>query len=252
MSGGWRARGRVALVTGSNRGIGLALVKGLLARGAGKVYATARKPEALAELVREHGGRVQALRLDVTDPADVRQVASEAQDVDLLVNNAGFVGHVFGSFEDPVWLEVAGQEYQTNVLGTLRLSQAFAPILARQVGGMIVNIISIAGLVGMPPVMTYSTTKAAMHSLTQTTRQLLRSQGTQVVGVYPGPVDTDMAARITLPKVTAASAAQAILDGLEQGVEDIYTDPLAVEYGGIYAINPKGLEARVAAMMAAD
>jgi hypothetical protein len=81
---------------------------------------------------------------------------------------------------------------------------------------------------------------------------MLRHQGTFVVGVYPGPVDTDMAAQITLPKVSAASAADAILDGLELGLEEIYPDPLAREYGEAYAVNPKGLEGRIAALMTAD
>jgi short-subunit dehydrogenase len=111
---------------------------------------------------------------------------------------------------------------------------------------------SVAGLVGMPPFLTYSSTKAALHSLTQSTRQALRAQGTYVAGVYPGPVDTDMAAELTLPKVSAESVAHAILDGLERGLEDIYPDPMAVEYGAAYAGDPKGLEGRVAALMAAD
>jgi short-subunit dehydrogenase len=110
----------------------------------------------------------------------------------------------------------------------------------------------VAGLAGMPMILTYSASKAALHSLTQSTRQLLRGQGTFVVGVYPGPVDTDMAAEFTLPKVSAGSAANAILDGLEQGLEEVYPDPFAVESGDTYAVNPKGLEARVAAMNLPD
>src|SRR5207247_11300468 len=97
-----------------------------------------------------------------------------------------------------------------------------------------------------------STSKPALHSLTQRTRQVLRGQGTFVVGVYPGPVDTDMAADFTVPKVSAGSVATAILDGLEQGLEEIYPDPFAVEYGDAYAVNPKGLEARIAAFLAPD
>jgi NAD(P)-dependent dehydrogenase (short-subunit alcohol dehydrogenase family) len=162
------------------------------------------------------------------------------------------VSYAFGGFEDPIWLDAARQEYETNVLGALRLSQAFAPVLARHGGGTLVNVSSVAGLVGLPAVLTYSTTKAALHSLTQSTRQALRSQGTFVVGVYPGPVDTEMAADFTVPKVSPASVAKAILDGLEQGREEIYPDPFATEYGDAYAINPKGLEARIAAFAASD
>ncbi len=252
MSSGLRIEGRVALVTGANRGIGRAIVEALLARGARKVYATARRPGALAELVAANEGRVAALRLDITNAAEVQDAVAQADDVDLLVNNAGVVSHAFGGFEDAAWLDAAHQEFETNVVGTLRVSQAFAPVLGRNGGGTIANVISVAGLVGIPLVLSYSSSKAALHSITQTTRQLLRGQGTFVAGIYPGPVDTDMAERFPITKVSAASAADAILDGLEQGLEEIYPDPFAADYGDIYAVNPKGLEGRVAAMSAAD
>jgi NAD(P)-dependent dehydrogenase (short-subunit alcohol dehydrogenase family) len=252
MPTGLKIAGRVALVTGANRGIGRALVDALLERGAHKVFGTARKPEALADLAAESEGRVVPLRLDVTEAAQVRDAVANAEDVDLLVNNAAVVGHTFGGFDDAVWIDAARGEYETNVLGALRLSQAFAPILARHGGGTIVNVSSIAGLVGLPPVLTYSSSKAALHSLTQSTRAMLRGQGTFVVGVYPGPVDTDMASDFLLDKVSPASVAHAILDGLESGQEEIYPDPFAAEYGAAYAINPKELEARIATLVPAD
>jgi NAD(P)-dependent dehydrogenase (short-subunit alcohol dehydrogenase family) len=252
MPAGLQIKGRVALVTGANRGIGRGLVEALLARGARKVYAATRKPEAVADLTAAAGGRVVPLGLDITNAADVQEAVAQADDVDLLVNNAGVVGHAFSGFEDARWLDAARQEFETNVLGTLRVSQAFTPVLARHGGGTLVNISSVAGLVGMPVALTYSSSKAALHSLTQSTRQLLRGQGTFVVGVYPGPVDTDMAADFTFPKVSVASAANAILDGLEQGLEEIYPDPFASEYGEEYAVNPKGLEGRIAALSLPD
>lgn len=247
MSAGSTIEGRTALVTGANRGIGRSLVEALLARGAGKVYAAARKPEALAELAATDP-RVVPLRLDITREDDVQEAAARAADVDLLINNAAVVGHVFGGFEDPIWLDAARREYETNVVGSLRVSQAFAPVLARQGGGTIVNVASVAGLVGMPIVLTYSSTKAALHSLTQSTRQMLRAQGTRVVGVYPGPVDTEMAAELTIPKASPASVADAVLDGLEAGLDEIYPDPLARDYGEAYAVNPKALEQRITEM----
>lgn len=251
MSAGLRIEGRTALVTGANRGIGRAIVEALLARGARKVYATARRPDGLTELVAGSEGRAVALRLDITNEAQVQQAVELADDVDLLINNAAVLGHAFGGFEDPVWLDAGRQEYETNVLGSLRVSQAFAPVLARQGGGTIVNVSSVAGLVGMPLVLTYSSTKAALHSLTQSTRQMLREQGTFVVGVYPGPVDTDMASEFTIPKVSPTNVAHTILDGLERGLEEIYPDAFAAEYGDLYAVNPKGLEGRIAELNAA-
>jgi NAD(P)-dependent dehydrogenase (short-subunit alcohol dehydrogenase family) len=251
MSAGLRIEGRTALVTGANRGIGRAVVEALLGRGARKIYATARRPEGLAELAATSEGRVVARRLDITNAGEVQQAAEQADDVDLLINNAAILSHAFGGFDDPVWLDAGRQEYETNVLGALRVSQAFAPVLARQGGGTIVNVSSVAGLVGMPLVLTYSSTKAALHSLTQSTRAMLRGQGTFVVGVYPGPVDTDMAAELTIPKVSPASVAYTILDGLGRGLEEIYPDAFAAEYGELYAVNPKGLEGRIAELNAA-
>ena len=253
MATGLKIQGRVALVTGANRGIGLALVEALLERGVRKIYAGARKPEALADLAGRSQGVVVPLRLDITNETDVRQAAQQANDVDLLINNAGIVSHgPFAAFEDPAWLKAAPREYETNVVGSLRVSQAFAPVLARQGGGTLVNISSVAGLVGMSGLLTYSATKAAVHSLTQSTREALQGQGTTVVGVYPGPVETEMARDFTFPKASAASVANAILDGLEQGLEEIYPDPLAREFGAAYAVNPKSLEGLMAASAARD
>jgi NAD(P)-dependent dehydrogenase (short-subunit alcohol dehydrogenase family) len=252
MSAGLNIEGRVALVTGANRGIGRALVEALLARGVAKVYAAARRTESLADLVDGAPNRVVPLRLDVTQPAQVRQAVAQAGDVDLLVNNAAILGHAFAGFEDPVWLDTARQEYETNVVGALRVSQAFAPVLARNGGGTIVNLSSVAGLVGMPAVLTYSSTKAALHSLTQSTRQMLREQGTGVVGVYPGPVETDMAAELKLDKASPDAVAEAILDGLERGQEEIYPDPFAAAFGTTYAVDPKAVERGLAAPATAE
>jgi NAD(P)-dependent dehydrogenase (short-subunit alcohol dehydrogenase family) len=247
MSTGLKVEGRVVLVTGANRGIGLALVEALQERGARKIYAATRKPEALAELSTASRGVVVPLRLDITKDTEVEEAAQQANDVDLLINNAAIVSQVFAGFEDPIWLDAGRREYETNVVGSLRVSQAFAPVLAQQGGGTLVNISSVAGLVGMAGLLTYSTTKAALHSLTQSTREALQGQGTRVVGVYPGPVETDMSRDLTFPKASASSVAHAILDGLEQGLEDIYPDPLAREYGAAYAVSPKSLEGRMAA-----
>jgi len=235
----------VVLVTGANRGIGRALVHALLARGVRKVYAAARRPDSLADLVAGAPDRVVPLRLDVTQAAQVRQAAEQAGDVDLLVNNAAILGHAFAGFEDPLWLDAARQEYETNVVGALRVSQAFAPVLARNGGGAIANLNSVASFVSFPILAAYSASKAATHSLTQVTRAMLREQGTQVFGVYPGPIDTDMGEVLTLEKTSPADAARAIVAGIAAGDEEIFPDKASRGLGAGFLADPKGLERQV-------
>ena len=237
-----------ALVTGANRGIGRALVEALLERGATRVYATARRPETLDSLVALGAGRVVPIQLDVTDKAQVAALPAVAADVSLLINNAGVVAsHMSDTFDDPAWLEAGRAEFEVNVLGTLAVTQRLAPVLARNGGGAVVNIASVASFIGFPILATYAAAKAGTHSITQTTRQLLRAQGTFVAGVYPGPVDTDMAANIPLDKTSPREVAHAILDGLEAGQEDILPDPMARQMGAAFFSGPKQLEQPAAA-----
>jgi NAD(P)-dependent dehydrogenase (short-subunit alcohol dehydrogenase family) len=237
-----RIAGTTALVTGANRGIGRALVEALLARGAAKVYATARRPEALADLVERFGDRVVPLRLDVTRPSEVRAAAAQADDVRLLINNAGIVAKFGGELTDADWIAAGRDEFEVNVLGVLSLTQTFAPALLRRPGAAVVNIGSVAGLVAFPLITSYSASKAALHSLTQTTRALLAPQGVHVAGVYPGPIDTDMARPFEIAKTPPDAAAHAILDGLEAGQEEIFPDPTARQLGELFLRDPKALE----------
>lgn len=234
--------GTIAFVTGANRGIGRALVEALVARGAVKVYAGARRAETLVPLVAASHGRVVQVTLDVTRPDQVRAAAALAPDVTLVVNNAGVVAQFGAAFTDASWLEAGRQEYEVNVLGALAVTQAFAPILARNGGGTVANISSVAGLVAFDILTSYSASKAALHSVTQATRASLRGQGTYVAGIYPGPVDTEMAKAIEMEKATPAAAADAILDGLEAGDEEIFPDPLSRQAGPLFFANPKALE----------
>ncbi len=240
-------KGTVALVTGANRGIGRALVEALLARGAAKVYAGARKPETLAELVEKSGGRVVPVRLDVTRPNDVRAAAAIADDVRLLINNAGIVAKLGGDVTDANWVTAGRDEFETNVLGALSVTQAFVPALASKPGAAVANLGSVAGFVNFPALASYSVSKAAVHSLTQAIRALLRPRGIYVAGVYPGPIDTDMARDIPFDKTSPAVAANAILDGLEAGREEIFPDPFAEQIGGLFLKDPKALEQQFAA-----
>lgn len=241
-------KGNVALVTGANRGIGRAIVEELLARGAEKVYAGARKPEALADLSDRYGDRVVALELDVTDAGQVRAAVEQATDIGLLVNNAGVA--VGGGLTDEGIVDAARQEMEVNYFAPLRLLQGFAPILGQNGGGAVVTVSSIAGLSSFPFYPTYSASKAAAHSLTQAARALLAAQNTKVHGVYPGPVDTDMSKDIDMDKASPSDVADAILDGVEAGAADIFPDSFAEGFGLQFQSSPKASEEQLAAMIA--
>jgi NAD(P)-dependent dehydrogenase (short-subunit alcohol dehydrogenase family) len=238
----------VALVTGSNRGIGRALIDALIARGVGKVYAAARSVDSVRDLVAAYGSRVVPLRLDVTDPVQVRAATAVAPDVTLLINNAGFAANADLLGGD---LEAARQEFEVNYWGPLQLLRAFAPSLKGRPGATVVTVSSVAGLTNFPMYPTYSDSKAAVHSLVTGARHLLRAHGVKVLGVYPGPVDTDMAKSIPMAKATPKTVADAILDAVVRGDEDVFPDPMAVGFAPLFQAGAKVLERQTAAMLAA-
>src|SRR5438128_9180920 len=170
---GYAVSGKTSLVTGANRGIGEAIVDALVAAGVRKVYAAARSISALGPLVARHGSRVTPLQLDVTNGAQIAAAAATAADVDLLVNNAGIVGFVGGEFTDPKWIESGRQEMEVNFLGTFAVTQAFAPVLAKNGGGAVANLNSVASFVSFPILVAYIPWKARMHALTQFQRDML-------------------------------------------------------------------------------
>ena len=239
--------GRVVLVTGSNRGIGRALVEAALERGAKKVYATARKTGPLEELTAKYGDRVELVALDVTDAAQLADVAARANDVEVLINNAGVA--VGGDITATDTLAAARLEMEVNYFGLLAATTAFTGALSRS-RGTVANVVSVGGLTNVPYFPTYSASKAAAHSLTQAQRMLLAAHGIQVSGVYPGPVDTDMAKSIQMDKATPRSVADRILDGIEAGDEDIYPDGFAAQFGEQFAKSPKESERGIAGMLA--
>ncbi len=239
----------IALVTGANRGIGKAIVEALLARGAAKVYAGARNPDSLADLVAASGGKVVPLQLDVTDQGQVDAAASAASDATIVVNNAGVALH--GDMFDNS-LKGPEREFAVNYWGVLRMTRAFAPQLKTRGSGTIANVSSIAGLTNFPMFPTYSDSKAAVHSLTQGTRHLLTGTGVKVLGVYPGPVDTDLAKDIEFTKETPANVANTILDAIESGAEEVFTDEMARDYAPAYEAGHKALELGTREMLAQE
>ena len=244
-----RINGKIALVTGANRGIGRSFVLELLNAGATKVYATARRTETLDDLVADGNGKVVAVQLDVTDKARITELAASSKDVELLINNAGIA--LFQGIVSAPDDKAARSEMETNYFGVFEMTRAFAPILKSNGGGVIVNISSIAGHVNFPALGSYSASKAAVHSLTQSIRAELAAQETHVLGVYPGPVDTDMASQLPMDKTAPEDVAKSILEALEAGMEDIYPDPASENMHSAFLSDPKALEKEAGQMLPA-
>jgi NAD(P)-dependent dehydrogenase (short-subunit alcohol dehydrogenase family) len=194
------------LVTGANRGIGKAFADALLDRGATKVYAAVRDVATVTD------PRLLPIQLDVTDPDRVAAVARELDGVQVVVNNAGVL-HVGVPLSAS--LETARLELETNYLSLASMTQAFAPALERNGGGAFVNVLSVFSWIATPLLSTYSASKAAAWSFTNAARIELRRQGTHVVGVHAGGVDTDMAAAFDIDKIPPATVATSALDALE-------------------------------------
>jgi NAD(P)-dependent dehydrogenase (short-subunit alcohol dehydrogenase family) len=208
----------VVLITGANRGIGLAFARELLARGARKVYAAARDP-ATTTLPGVH-----ALRLDVTQPDAIAAAAQQASDVTLVINNAGIAQP--GGFLAPDSDDVARRIFETNFFGVLNVSKAFAPVLKANGGGALLNVLSVAAWVNGGELAAYSASKSAAWSLTNALRHELAGQKTQVLGLHMAYVDTDLTRGFDVQKSSAEDIVQRALDGLEAGADEVLADAL--------------------------
>ncbi|MFI2841879.1 SDR family NAD(P)-dependent oxidoreductase [Mycolicibacterium sp. PDY-3] len=212
--------GATALVTGSNRGIGTSFATELLRRGA-KVYATARRPE------RVDIPGAEVLRLDITDPDSVRVAAAMAGDVDILINNAA---ETDGGSLVTGDMHAVRRVMESNYFGTLNVIRAFAPVLARNGGGAILNVLSAAAWLTVEGNTAYAAAESAEWGLTNGARLELAGQGTQVVGLMPGLIGTETlfdfarSAGIEFPEGTVTEPADLVtlaLDGLEAGKVEI-------------------------------
>jgi NAD(P)-dependent dehydrogenase (short-subunit alcohol dehydrogenase family) len=215
-----KIKGSTALVTGANRGLGLAYAQALLAAGARKVYAGARDPSSVPSLE----GLVP-VKLDVNDAADIAAAAAACGDVDLLINNAGIIGGepLLGNRGGDALREVL----DTNLHGVLAMSRAFAPVLRANGGGALVNMLSALSWASLPGTAAYSVSKAAAWALSNGLRNELRGQGTQVVSVHAGYIDTDMVKDVDSPKTRPEDIAQAVLAGIEADDSEVLADDTA-------------------------
>jgi NAD(P)-dependent dehydrogenase (short-subunit alcohol dehydrogenase family) len=207
--------GRTVLVTGANGGLGEQFVWQALERGASAVYAAARATRTWDD------PRIRPLPLDVTDDGSVARAAAAAPDVDLVINNAG-IAPEGDSIAGPV--DDLRRIFETNVFGSVRVANAFAPVLAAGGGGTLLNVLSTAAWLNIPT--GYAASKAAMWSATNALRTQLRGQGTHVVGLLVGMVDTPMSARWDVPKVSAQSVVAQAYDGVAEGALEVLADDM--------------------------
>jgi NAD(P)-dependent dehydrogenase (short-subunit alcohol dehydrogenase family) len=247
-------QGSVGFVTGTNKpnGIGQAIVEALVANGASKVYATARRISELDDLVAKYKGKVIAVQLDVTDLDAIATLSKSYPDVTIVVNNAGYAGL------QPVLGEIPAikMEMLVNYLAPLAIVKEFSTIFPQVTNGdavkptAIVNVNSIASLTSFPLAASYSASKAAAHSLTQAQRRELPNS--LVIGVYPGPIDTDMAKDFDLEKTSPSDVASATMTALSDGTEDLFPDPMSKQMFEAWKVDFKAVEQQMVEMAASN
>jgi NAD(P)-dependent dehydrogenase (short-subunit alcohol dehydrogenase family) len=226
-----KIEGAVALVTGANRGLGAAFARGLVAAGAAKVYAAARDP---ATVTLPH---VLPVRLDVTRPEQVTALARELTDVTLLVNNAGIAE--LGPLLAPGAIDALRLQVETNAVGPLRMVQAFAPVLARNGGGAVVNVLSALSWLTLPGSGGYSASKAAAWALGNALRQELKAHRTGLLAVHAAFIDTDMARDALGPKLAPDELVRQTLAALEAEQPELLADaPTREVHHGLAADPP--------------
>jgi len=224
---------KVALVTGANRGIGKAIVNSFLEHGASKVYLAVRNPDSTAELEQQYGDKVVTLQADVSDDKAVQELASNAQDVDIVVNNAGVL-EVANPLSDNM-IESFQRELNVNVFGLIRIARAFAPILQQRKGAL-VQLNSIVSIKNFVEFTSYSASKAASYSITQGLRDMLTPEGVSVLSVHPGPIATDMLSKAGMEEGdSVVSVSEGIVQSLNAGDFHLFPDNVAKDFEQAYA-----------------
>jgi NAD(P)-dependent dehydrogenase (short-subunit alcohol dehydrogenase family) len=242
--------GAVPIVTGGNRGIGEGFVRAFLEAGASKVYVGSRNPAAAARLVDEFGNAAVAVELDVTNTDQVSAAADMCGDADIVINNAGvFTNRLLIGADD---MSGAREEMEVNYFGTLAMCRAFAPILGANGGGAIVNVLSAAALVDLPNMGGYGPSKAATRFLSAGVRAELAGQGTQVSALIVGSVDTRMAAHVQGKKEDPIDIGRAGIKAIRNNIDEYDTDWMATKVRASIALDPKGFEQRLAALLGSE
>lgn len=234
MQNNYDVKGKIALVTGANRGIGKTIVASLLNSGATKIYAAVRNPDTASSLIEAYGDRVAPIRIDLEDPGSITAAAEQAGDVQLVVNNAGVL-RTAGPLADDA-IQSLEFEMNINVYGLIRMAQAFAPVIKSNGGGAFVQLNSVASIKNFADFATYSASKAAAYSITQALRDHLKKDGITVLSVHPGPIATDMANAAGFGDIAepASVVGDGIVSALKAGSFHLFPDSLAQQIGGLY------------------
>lgn len=227
-------KNKTALITGANRGIGKEIVHSFIAHGAKKVYLAVRNLDATKELEQKYGDKVITVFADLSKPESIKQLAKQAQDVNIVVNNAGVL-----TMTNPLNANAEEnflKEIDVNVLGLLQMAQAFTPILEKNGGGAFVQLNSVASIVGGKDMSTYAASKAASYSFTQSLKQSLTSKNIHVLSVHPGPILTDMIVQAGLEDIADPTSvvSEGIVIALENGDFHLFPDTMAKEFWDAY------------------
>ncbi|PKQ63845.1 hypothetical protein BZG02_07435 [Labilibaculum filiforme] len=237
-------KGRVAFVSGANRGIGRAITIELLEKGAKKVYAGVRNIKAMDDLKPEYEGRLVPVLLDLRNDRSIIKATKLAKDVEILINNAGV--YEAGGFCADETLDSMAINFEVNVWGLVKLTVSLIDRLKQRETAAIVNISSVFGLASMPMAGAYSASKAAVHSITQGLRGELFATNILVMGVYPGPVDTEMTKDLEIEKDSPVNVAREIIQGLIDGKEYVFPDVMSKQVGELYLSEPITVEKQFA------
>jgi len=231
---GIEIKGKIALVTGANRGIGKAIVESFIEHGAAKIYLAVRDIKKTDALVSKYGAKVAPVYVDISKPESIVNLAQKATDVQIMVNNAGVLT-VTDLLNENVE-EALQYELNINTFGLLRMARAFVPTLEKNSNGAIVQINSVASLKNFSELSTYSISKAASYSMTQGLKDILANKGITVLSVHPGPIATDMANEAGIADIAepASLVSEGIINALKEGIFHLFPDSRAKEFGTAY------------------